>query len=130
MSENNYRIIDSKLHELKGICDTSRCDAWCCRHMLFKAKKVNIDDDEYFRFHDCEIIERGDNLFVFVPKDCGLLDKHSLRCKGYSNRPRVCMRYAMQSTDLFKSEHCGLRWVPVHGRKAQVIMSKMRKGDL
>jgi len=125
-----FRLVDGQLYELQGSCNPKGCGAWCCRNMLFKAKKVNIDDVEYFRLHDCEVVERGDDLFVFVPQDCRLLDKHSLTCNGYENRPRACLKYAMKATDLFKSDKCTLRWAPVHGRKAQIIMSKMRKGDL
>jgi len=125
--EEGYRQIGDRIFSLQGICNPANCQAWCCRHLLFRARKVNPDDAEYFRKHGCEVVERGDDLFVFVPKKCDFLDAATLRCKKYADRPSACKKYAKRDADLFKSENCGLVWKPVYGRRAQVIMSKLKR---
>lgn len=123
-----FRVIDGRAFELRGICNPVNCGAYCCRHLLFRARKVNPDDAEYFRNHGCAVVERGDDLYVFVPKKCKFLNATALRCEKYADRPSACVKYAKRETDLFKSDGCGLVWKPVYGRRAQVIMKKMRKG--
>ena len=126
--DEKFRVIDGELYELRGQCQPERCGAWCCRNLLFKLKVQNLDDIEYFRLHGCSVVERGDELFVLVPKDCENLDKSSLTCMLYEGRPRVCEKYAKKDADIFKSDACGLVWKRVHGRRAQVIMKRMRDG--
>lgn len=128
--EEGYRQIGDRIYKLHGICNPAICNAFCCRHLLFRARNVNPDDAEYFRKHGCKVVEWGDDLYVFVPKNCDFLDATTLRCKKYADRPSACVKYAKRDTDLFKSDGCSLVWKPVYGRKAQVIMNKMRKGAL
>lgn len=128
--DEQFRVIDGVLHELIGKCDPSKCDAWCCRHLHFVVPKMSPDSAEYFRLHGCEVVESGNELHVLVEKDCPHLDTQHLTCKIYDTRPSACQKYASREGDVFKSEYCGLHWKPIHGRRAQVIMSRMRKGDI
>jgi len=126
--DERHRVIGNSICELVGSCDPSLCDAWCCRHMVFTIDKHDPDDARYFNVHGCVAVERGDKLLVLVPKVCDGLDLKHLTCKIYGTRPAICQRYACHPDHRFKSEYCSLRWKLLHGREAQVALSKMRRG--
>jgi hypothetical protein len=123
-----YRIIGSEVFELSGECNPEKCDAWCCRHMLFETANVNIDDKKYFELHGCEVVESGGKLLILVRKDCEMLDSLNLKCKCYEDRPKACVKYAKRFNDIFFSLDCTLKWKKVMGYKAQKILSNVRKG--
>jgi Fe-S-cluster containining protein len=130
LMDGKYRVIRDIVHELTGRCDSSSnlCHAWCCRHMVFAIDKHDYDDDRYFTLHGCVAVERDDKIIVLVPAVCSALDEKLLTCKVYGTRPAICQKYAQHSDHRFKSEYCTLRWKPLHGREAQIALSKMRKG--
>lgn len=121
-----YRIIDGRLHQMSGSCQPTMCNAWCCNGMLFHAPKINPDDADYYRAHGCGVTERGNDLLIFVLRQCNNLNDSTKRCKIYGNRPSVCRKYAMRRDSVYHSDHCTLEWKPVTGRKAQIIMKRMR----
>lgn len=126
--DGKYRVIGNTVHELTGECSPSLCHAWCCCHMVFAVEKKDFDDDRYFTLHGCVAVERDEKIIVLVPAICSALDMNHLTCKVYGTRPAICQKYAHHPEHRFKSEYCSLRWKPLHGREAQIALSKMRKG--
>jgi Fe-S-cluster containining protein len=113
---------------LKGNCQPEKCDAYCCRNMVFEIPKINENDAQYFRLHGCQVEDNGSTLRILVHKICDNLGKFDLNCYDYENRPAFCRKYAKLIDDSFSSPDCTLVWMRVGRRKADFILQKTRKG--
>jgi len=127
MVEENIRIIDDRVYELTGTCDPTVCDAWCCRHVQFLIDKVNDDDKAFFERHGFIVLDEGAQLRILADADCRNLDTLMLRCKEYDRRPSACRLFADRNDLHFRPPDCTLRWHELHGRRADVILSRRLK---
>jgi Fe-S-cluster containining protein len=96
--------------------------------MVFAVDKKDLDDVRYFSLHGCNVVEKDERIIVLVPAVCSALDEKQLTCKVYGTRPSICQKYAHHPDHQYKSDYCSLRWKPLHGREAQIALSKMRRG--
>jgi Fe-S-cluster containining protein len=128
MAQDIYRIIDSRVYKLSGICDPRRCGTFCCRFSQMKVKNITQDEREYFTHHGCEIRDQGNLAHMLMPTPCTKLGAE-MECTVYETRPQICRKYARMPTELFFSPECTLFWKEVTGREAQIAIMKAKKGD-
>lgn len=127
MENENIRIIEGRVFELRGQCDPKVCDAWCCRHVQFLVDKVNDDDKAFFEKHGFTVLDEGRQLRILADQDCRNLDTLRLSCKEYERRPSACRLFADRNDLPFRPSECTLRWHELYGRRADVILSRSLK---
>jgi len=123
-----YRLIGGKVYKLVGTCNPNVCEAWCCRYIVARVPKNNPDDAAYFSAHGIDVMPAGKEIVLKIPSKCFHLRFDNM-CAIYGERFSVCRKYARKKLDVFQSSKCGLQWVEVFGREAQVAISRKIKSE-
>jgi len=70
-------------------CDTTKCNAWCCRIFWWRLEKEPSPDMKlYFEYHGVKV---DGNVLTFPLKCKFLTDKN--KCAIYKNRPKICKEW-------------------------------------
>jgi Fe-S-cluster containining protein len=85
-----------------GTCNPRACGAWCCRFLghdvLTIQNAEGLSDPEFYRLRGAQIVEEAGKptqaliyMQAFAP--CSALDRDTLRCRIYEERPRTCQSF-------------------------------------
>lgn len=69
-------------------CDASKCDAACCKLIVFKPEVISKDLHEYYLAHGCEIKDG----WVTVPSRCRQLTEDN-KCRIHAKKPFLCRAF-------------------------------------
>lgn len=89
---------------LSCLDNLDRCQAKCCKELVFFVPRMNKQREEYYTTHGCEVFRVKRDLFkVIVPMRCPQLSEDN-KCKlhGTESKPYFCRKLDKGSAHLFE----------------------------
>jgi len=88
-----------------------KCNASCCKVLVFNIKLLSKDMKKYYEHHGVKIIKYGRGYRAIVPVNCLQLDENNL-CKLHNtkDKPRCCVNLVENNTSsYYLTEGCMLK---------------------